>query len=452
MHNLSTDAGNHRTNNKVDIFPDGTKDDIIISNCDAKVANDCKKVPKRYIWSGGLGLLLALANSCFFYCAWPQQHIFLVPNAWHEFMTTAAIGFIGLFAGSLVLNFEVWMNIKEIRTWRNFWFLYLFCAVAWILSNVGYYQIYYVMLGLHPPMPLNIHVCGILTYAAALSILWFIIPSSVRNADETFWKRYGFYVLAQTFRYVAVLEYFACTWGFFKLGIDYQWIVALILPVIREVNARVLGELCYRSGGSKDIAIKVTATHEMACRHAIFLSVAVSLLVTVQTAFICFILDFLVGLILCIKIIWRAKRKGHSISVAYDTDLHELVFNGKTVYIIPLAYFLCFLVAWFGPNYYILGSVGNASWHWGKVRHLSPPILIMLAMFAMELIGIVMYALLLKCLIRISYFDGYMHMQKKYWFIMAVHEAYALNEVRKLTSLNIFHTQYAIYLLKSIYL
>ena len=88
----------------------------------------------------------------------------------------------------------------------------------------------------------------------------------------------------------------------------------------------------------------------------------------------------------------------------------------------------------------------------GKVRHLSPPILIMLAMFAMELIGIVMYALLLKCLIRISYFDGYMHMQKKYWFIMAVHEAYALNEVRKLTSLNIFHTQYAIYLLKSIYL
>ena len=64
----------------------------------------------------------------------------------------------------------------------------------------------------------------------------------------------------------------------------------------------------------------------------------------------------------------------------------------------------------------------------------------MFAMFAMELMGIVVYALLLKYLIKISYFDGYMHMQKKYWFIMAVHEAYALNEVRKLMYLNFSHT------------
>ena len=93
MHRLSIDAGNYPTNNKVDIFPDGTKDDIM-STCEAKDTTDCKKVPKRYFWSGGLGLLLALANSCVFYCAWPQQHIFLVSKAWHEFMTTAAIGFI----------------------------------------------------------------------------------------------------------------------------------------------------------------------------------------------------------------------------------------------------------------------------------------------------------------------------------------------------------------------
>ena len=107
-------------------------------------------------------------------------------------------------------------------------------------------------------------------------------------------------------------------------------------------------------------------------------------------------------------------------------------------------------MAWFGPNYYILGSVGNASWHWGKVQHLSPPILIMLAMFAIASIGILVVALSLKCSIKISYFDGYMHMQKKYWLIMAVHEAYALNEVRILTCLNIFYLQYVICPLKSI--
>ena len=422
------------------IYSIGTKDDSASGSQDTneeivfkKVSRQYfKKVSRRYIWSGGLGLLLALGNSCFIYCLWPQSHIFLVPNAWHEFMTTAAIGFIALFSGSLILNCEVWMNIKEIKSWRNFWFLYMSCAVAWIFSNVGYYHIYNVMLGLHPPMPLNIHVCGILTYVAAFSILWFIIPSSVRKSEKNFWKRYGFYVSAQTFRYVAVLEYFACTWGFFKLGIKYQWIVALLLPVIREVNARVLGELCYRCGRSEDITCKVTAAHEMACRHAIFLSVAVSLLATVQTAFICFGLDFLEGLVLCLKIIWRAKKRQHIIDVEYDNDIHELVCNAKTVTIIPLAYFFCFLVAWFGPNYWIIGSVGNASWHWGRVEKLGPPLSMLLAMIALELIGIIVYSLLLQFLVQISYFDGYIHMQKKYWLIMAVHEAYALNEVRKI--------------------
>ena len=433
---LDLDSVRRQSKNKVDIYDagaDGDKygayGDIVNGSKEKKQAFASEKIPKRYFWSGALGMIFALVNSCFIFCAWPQSHIFLVPKAWHEFMTTAAIGFIGLFAGSLILNCEAWMNIKEIKTWKNFWFLYLVCAIAWILSSVGYYQIYAVMLGLSPPMPLNIHVCGILTLVAAMSFLWFIIPASVRHADETFWKRYCFYILAQIFRYVAVLEYFVCTWGFVNLYTEYQWIVAIVLPIIREVNAWVLAELCYRSAGTRSIKVKITATHEMACRHAVFLSVALSLLATVQTAFICMALDFVVNLLICLKIIWRSNKKNETIDVENDDDLQELALNEKTVYIIPFAYFICFLVAWFGPNTWIIGNVGNTSWHYGKVEELSQPILIMLAMFTVDLVGIVLWAFLLKYFTKIKYVDGYMHMQKNYWLIMAIHEAYSLNEV-----------------------
>ena len=112
-----------------------------------------------------------------------------------------------------------------------------------------------------------------------------------------------------------------------------------------------------------------------------------------------------------------------------DDDLQELALNEKTVYIIPFAYFICFLVAWFGPNTWIIGNVGNTSWHYGKVEELSQPILIMLAMFTVDLVGIVLWAFLLKYFTKIKYVDGYMHMQKNYWLIMAIHEAYSLNEV-----------------------
>ena len=388
-------------------------------------------ISQRYFWSGGTGIIFALLNSCFVFCAVPQHHIFLVPNAWHEFVTTSAIGFMGLFATSLILNCEIWMNIKTVKTWRNFLFLYFGCALVWILANIGYYHVYVIMMGLSPPLPLNIHVCGTFTLGFAVSFFWYLIPYHTRS-ETNFWKRYRFYMLAQLFRYVAVLEYFVLTWMFVTVEDDYQWIVAILLPILREVNAWVLVALCYKSAGTRNNAIKITATHEMACRHAVFLSVALSLLATQRTAFICIGLDFAVNLVLCIQIIWRTRKKKQLPNIEDDTDLQELALNEKTVYIVPLAYFICFLVAYFGPNSRIIGNVGNTSWHFGKVNDIWPPVFIMLLMFLIDLVGIAVWTFLLKIFCNITYLKGYMHIQKKYWFIMAIHEAYSLNEVSNL--------------------
>ena len=59
-----------------------------------------RRIPCYYFWSGISGVVFALLNSCIIFCAWPQHHIFTHPNFWHEFMTTAAFGFIGLFSAS----------------------------------------------------------------------------------------------------------------------------------------------------------------------------------------------------------------------------------------------------------------------------------------------------------------------------------------------------------------
>ena len=389
------------------------------------------KISKKYFWSGGMGIVIALANSCFIFCAWPQHHIYLVPKAWHEFMTTSAIGFMGLCAASLILSSEMWLDLKTIKTWKNFFIMYLICVLGWILANVGYYHIYCVMLGLNPPMPLNIHVCGILTLVFSLVFLWFLIPAPIRNSGEkkSFQKRYAYYLSAQLFRLFAVLEYFVITWLFVTVDVEYQWTIGILLPIMREMNAWIFTRICYKSAGFKSDAIKITSIHEMACRHAVFLSVALSLLATPQTAFLCIGLDFAVNFVLCIHIIWRTKRNKRIVRLEDDTDLQELALNEKTVYVVPLAYFICFLVAYLGPNRWIIGNVGNTSWHFGKVDELLSPLLIMFAMFLVDFVGIVLWGILLKCFCNINYVKGYMYVQKKYWLIMAIHEGYSLNEV-----------------------
>ena len=386
-------------------------------------------VPIRYFWSGGSGIILALANSCFIFCAWPQHHIFRVPGAWYEFMTTASTGFIGLFSTSLILNCEIWMNIKEIKTVKNGIFLYLFCAVAWMLANVGYYHIYSGMLGLRPPMPLNIHVCGTFTLISVLSVFWILFPKETRSKEQ-FWKRYAFYCLAQVYRYIAVLQYFVLSWLFVVIPEDYQLIIAIILPVIRDINGRVLANICYKAAGIKNNEILITCVHEMGCRHAVFLSVAISLLACKQTAALALGIDVGVNLLICVKIIWRTKKKTLILTAKEDTDLQILALKEKVVpWVVPLSYCICFMVAYFGPNKGIIGNVGNTSWHFGKVERIESPLLIMGFLFLIHLISIIIWTILLKFVCNIRYLDGYMQIQKQYWLIMAIHEAYSLNEV-----------------------
>ena len=354
----------------------------------------------------------------------------MVPSAWYEFMTTAAIGFIGLFAASLILNCEIWLNVKNIKTWKNFLFVYLLSAFSWILANIAYYHIYAVTLKLNPPMPLNIHVCGIFTFTFVLLIFWVVVPENVRSSDETFWKRYLYYVFAQIFRYIAVIEYFFLSWLFVIISKHYQLIIAVILPILRDINGRVLTAICYKSAGRKSHAIQITCIHEMGCRHAVFLSVAISLLACRETAALALGLDVGVNLLICLKIIWRTKVQKISMAIKDDISLQVLALKEKVVpWIVPLSYCICFMVAYFGPNKDIIGNVGNTSWHFGKVESLDSPLIIMSFLFLVHLVSIVIWTIMLRLICDIRYLDGYMYIQKEYWLIMAIHEAYSLNEV-----------------------
>ena len=80
--------------------------------------------------------------------------------------------------------------------------------------------------------------------------------------------------------------------------------------------------------GVKNNAIKLTTMHEMTCRHAVYLSVALSLLATNNTAYFSLGLDFAINLFICLKIIWREKRR----------EVSNLHFQLCTVY--TFIYFL----------------------------------------------------------------------------------------------------------------
>ena len=420
------------------------KKDIMIKNKNVNYThpidvakNETGIFPHRYFWSGSSGILLALLNSCLIFCLWPQHNIFTQPSYWYEFMTFSVFGFIGLFSACFILNCSIWMQIKSIATFKNFICLYFVSAITWILVNIAYYLTWTDILALQPPMPLNIHVCGITTLMIVMMTFWFFFPIEMRSSKE-FLKRYLYYFSSQVLRNLFVWEYFFLGRLFVIIDERYQWTLALIMQIVKEINGRILTYLCYKAASARNNVIRITCLHEVGCRHAVFLCVALALLATTTTSFLCLGFDFAINFVLCIKIIWNQKQNSDAV-VKDNIELQILALNEKVVYIVPLAYCICFLFAYYGPNATIIGNVKNTSWHFGMVENISVPLYMMLALFAIDLISILLWTFLLKYFCSVRYLDGYLYIQKKMWLVMAVQEAYALNEVKQENNLKLLH-------------
>ena len=403
-------------------------------------------IPRYYAWTGGLGIILALFNSCLIFCLIPQHNILVHPSFWYEFMTISVFGFIGLFAAGFVLNCSVWMNLDYVKSWKNFIAIYLISGCSWISLNSTNYLIWTLILKFRPPMPLNIHICGVFTLFITLGGMWFLFPVNIRKTDG-FFKRYVYFSLSQIFRNGCIWIYFLLARVFLVINPCYQWILVTVLHLIREINGRVLTKLCYKAAGCEKNIISITCQHEVGCRHAVFLCVALSLLASTSTSFLCLGFDFGINFMLCLKIIWNSKHNNsaNNLQTTENVRLQELALNEKVVYIVPLAYSICFLLAYYGPNAKIIGNVKNSLWHFGTVENISRPLYLMGFLLLIDFVSIMLWAVLLKKFCKIDFMDGYLQIQKHAWLIMAVQEAYALNEVMIRKRLNLLQLNIFVY-------
>ena len=88
---------------------------------------------------------------------------------------------------------------------------------------------------------------------AVVGAIWFQFPPSWR-ADTTFHKKVKFLLLAQMFILVMSLQYWAFSWTFFAMPLQYQWILAILLTIAREINTLALTAICEK-GASFNIVL-----------------------------------------------------------------------------------------------------------------------------------------------------------------------------------------------------
>ena len=224
------------------------------------------------------------------------------------------------------------------------------------------------------------------------------------------------------------------TKAFITVDEEYQWCAAILLIPIREFNIWLQTKVGYKTAGLKpeeDSSIELTCGHNINNRHCFFLSVVLGTVATDLTCWVILAIDFSINLYLELKIIWTKYRKGfNDENEAHMIDLFmELVINETVEIVVPFTYFICFSIAYYGPNAEIIGTVKSEYWHHVPVNNVQ--------LFCQNL-GIFLLAetftflfsfILLKFTCGINIIKAFIVTQREYWLLMAVNTGYTIQMV-----------------------
>ena len=199
--------------------------------------------------------------------------------------------------------------------------------------------------------------------------------------------------------------------------------------ITNRIHAKVLSYLGRKIAEFDDWSIEVIATHFAACRHTLFLAVAISTVATDVTSYVILGIDFITNILLSCAIIYLHKYPSEASKKWKTNAVMNVVVNESVEFIIPIAYILCFIMAYYGPNAEILGNVKNGYWQYLAVSDINDTMQWVAIMFAIDFASTIISFLLLLIFCKINILKIYIFLQKEMWYVLSVHQCYLVEEV-----------------------
>ena len=166
-----------------------------------------------------------------------------------------------------------------------------------------------------------------------------------------------------------------------------------------------------------------------ATMHSIFLSVCAGGLATDLTLYLLVGIDFLINMYFTIKV-FRIKR---NFTKKKQEDLlmsvQVLVLGEVLEIILPLAFLVCFLAAYHGPNAELLGNIKNDFWQSKAVDEAWGPTKNLLFLVAFDCLSLTLAASFLLYFCNINLGHVFLHLMKEFGLIFSVQHAYQLEHL-----------------------
>ena len=215
-----------------------------------------------------------------------------------------------------------------------------------------------------------------------------------------------------------------------------QQTVAIFLIPLRNFNVWLQTKVGYKAAGVQDASIAISCSHNMNNRHCFFLSVVLGTIATDVTCWVILAIDFCINIYFVLKISWTKRKNGFNQENEFRMVemLVELIINETVETIVPFTYLVCFLIAYYGPNAELIGTVKSDYWHHIPVEDIGRFIGNLGLFVLVDCIGLITTYIIFLVVCKIDVLRAFASLQKEYWFLFAVNTAYLITTVRYLDS------------------
>ena len=318
----------------------------------------------------------------------------------------------------------------------SFWVfirLYLATSVAWVMTCCFSYAIWSVYLEYNHPMPLSL-LCGYIQLAVQYITLYLLFPYESCSREDIK-KRFRYFFLSRIWIVVIDLQYKGITFLFITLPFGVQWILAFLLPIVREFNYRILERIMCGTGSRNEKSSRTTVFIGINTYHVIYVAIQIGQSSTELTSYLILAIDFLLNIYGCIVIIKMKKaiqpENPQNLGSVRKTShqLEKLVLIEILEILVPFAYILTVLIAYYGPNATILGNVQNNYWQYVSISNIGKIIQNVLLLATIDTCSAIISGIFLWKSCNINIFHETFKIMKHCWPIIAINVTNYLNYV-----------------------
>ena len=361
----------------------------------------------------------------------PTHDILKHQDYWYELLLQGIFGYVPLNAGIVIINASYWMNTGYIRTTGTWVSLSCTASVIFIFLIMAVYCICRV-IGYKYPVPFQGVLFAVVLQVVLYVHLYFQFPENTRK-NTTFKKRIKYLYSSLIFSSLLQTQYHLLTLAFRNISVKFQWILGIFLPVVRHGNTQYLLRNSFKSSGTKLWPTECSVSHWINLKNALFIAITVGTYATEETSYVLLGIDFLINLYCCFKIIYFYKKyvteKCEKACATAIETIRELVLNEHIELVMGVAYFLCVLIAYYGPNSEQIGNVKFGGWHFQAISDIDTFISNLCLLFFIDTCSAVICSVLLWVICKINIFKAYYLMLQEFWLMMAVQTSFSLQTV-----------------------